>query len=296
MKTRVPVFLDHLKLVRRYSPHTVDGYRRDLADFRDFLERRRGAVPRAETVTEDDVRAFLADLTRRGFAARTVARRLAAVKAFGRYLGRRGVHGVDVGPEIRGPKLPRRLPPVVPAADLTRLLDEGPFEGPRGPRDRAVLELLYGTGLRLSELVGLYVRDWSPAKRLLNVRGKGGRERRIPVGAAAVRAVEAYLDARNRPPSGAPLVAGRAEAPISPRTVQRLVGRHLARIARRAHLSPHLLRHSFATHLLDRGAELRAVQEMLGHRSLASTQIYTRITMDRLRRAHAQAHPRAGKD
>jgi site-specific recombinase XerD len=281
MQTRVPVFLDYLRSARRYSPHTVAAYRRDLADFERFLTARRGEPPRAESVTEEDVRAYLRELTRRGLAARTVARRLATLK---------------------GPRLPKRLPPFLSEQELERLLDgPGWEEEARPARDRAILELFYGTGIRLSELVGLRVRDLDLSAGLIQVRGKGNRERRVPVGEKALEALAAYraeIVAAEASARGqeSPLFPGRKGA-ISRRTVQRIVTRHLRRIARRARLSPHLLRHTFATHLLDRGADLRAVQELLGHASLGSTQIYTHVTLERLRSVHALAHPRgSGKD
>jgi integrase/recombinase XerC len=283
--------LDHLA-ARRVSPRTVDAYRRDLLDFAAFLEGRRGAPPSAETVGEDDVRAYLAHLTRRGLAARTVSRRLSAIKAFRRYLRGRRVDGVRVGPGLRGPRLPRTLPAVLSMEEMSRLLDAVDWEDrPHAGRDRAILEFFYSTGIRLSELVALRGRDLSPRARLVHVRGKGDKERRVPVGERALSALAAYH--AEHPPTGpdAPLFPGRRGA-LSPRTVQRIVGAHLRRVARRAHMSPHALRHSFATHLLERGAELRTVQEILGHASLVTTQIYTHVTLDHLRRVHARAHPR----
>jgi site-specific recombinase XerD len=292
MRSRVPVFLDYLRSGRGYSPHTVAAYRRDLADFEAFLALRRDGPARVETVGEDDVRAYLRDLTRRGLSARTQARRLASLKAFRRYLKHRGVTALEMGPELAGPRLPKRLPPHLAVADLQDLLDgPGWQEDRRGRRDRAVVELLYGTGIRLSELVGLRQRDLHVPAGILTVRGKGGRERRVPVGDAALAALDAYRKTGAPGAPDDPLFPGRS-GPLSRRTVQRLVSRHLRRIARRAGLSPHLLRHTFATHLLDAGAELRAVQELLGHASLSSTQVYTHITMDRLRSVHARAHPR----
>jgi site-specific recombinase XerD len=295
MQSRVPVFLDHLRLARGYSPHTVAAYRRDLADFCRFLEERRGKRhPRVESIDEEDVRAYLAHLTRSGLSARTVARRLATLKAFRRYLRGRGTEGFELGPDLKSPRLPRRLPPFLGEADLERLLDDTDWSGePSGLRDRAVLEVLYGTGIRLAELIGLRVRDVQGNGTLLAVRGKGGKDRRVPLGESAARALGEYRAAVPVAGGDAPLFPGR-RGPLSRRTIQRIVQRRLRGVARRAGLSPHLLRHTFATHLLDRGAELRAVQELLGHASLSSTQVYTHVTLERLRSAHAQAHPRSG--
>lgn len=293
MKTRVPVFLDHLKHVRGYSHHTVAAYRRDLEHFARFLESRGGVVPRVEEVGEEDVRAYLSHLTRSGFSARTLARRLASIKSFRKYLTSRDVEGVVLGPDLRTPRLPKRLPEVMDVLDMGRLLDDLSWEGKTALRDRAVIELLYGTGMRLTELVELTWGRLDMASGTAVVRGKGNKERRIPVGGRALSALGEYRDAEGttgRPAD--PLFPGR-DGPISRRTVQRLVARHLGRVTRGAGLSPHRLRHSFATHLLDRGADLRSVQELLGHASLASTQLYTRVSPERMREAHAAAHPRA---
>jgi site-specific recombinase XerD len=290
MESRVPVFLEYLRSGRGFSPHTLAAYRRDLADFRSWLEAREAGSSRVEEIGEREIQEYLRQLTRRGLSARTVARRLASLKSFRRYLRRRGVHGVDPGPGVSAPRIPRRLPRFLTEEEMTRLLEESGWEeAPRGLRDRALIELLYSTGLRVSELVSLQGRDLDEANGMLTVRGKGGKDRRVPVGRPALGALAAY---RGRPlPRGEPLFPGRNGA-LSVRTVQRVVASHLARVARRAKLSPHVLRHSFATHLLDRGAELRAVQELLGHATLASTQVYTHVTLERLRAAHAQAHPR----
>jgi integrase/recombinase XerC len=292
MRTRVPVFLDYLLSARKYSPHTVAAYRRDLEDFARYLSRDGRNVPVVESVGEDEVRGYLSDLGRRGLSARTQARRLATLKAFRRYLKRRGVNGLAFGPELRGPRLPRKLPASIEERDLAGLLDGTPWEELRdGLRDRAILELLYGTGLRVSELTALRQKDWEIREGMVSVRGKGNRERRVPIGQAARRALEAYqASLAGRAPRD-PLFPGR-RGHLSTRTVERLVRSHLRRIAQRARLSPHLLRHTFATHLLERGAELRAVQELLGHASLSSTEVYTHVTLERLRVAHRQAHPR----
>ena len=292
MRTRVPVFLDYLLSARKYSVHTVAAYRRDLEDFERYLTRGGKSVPVVEAIGEDEVRGYLGDLGRRGLSARTQARRLATLKAFRRYLKRRGVNGLGFGPELRGPRLPRKLPASLEEHDLAGLLDRTPWDTLReGLRDRAILELLYGTGLRVTELTSLKRRDWETREGLIAVRGKGNRERRVPIGQAARRALQTYEDSLPARGPMAPLFPGR-RGNLSQRTVERIVRKHLRRIAQRARLSPHLLRHSFATHLLERGAELRAVQELLGHASLSSTEVYTHVTLERLQRVHRQAHPR----
>jgi len=246
MKSRVPVFLDYLLLGRRYSVHTVAAYRRDLADFENFLVEVRKTSPRAEEISEDDVRAYLRVLTRRKLSARTVARRLASLRSFQKYLLRRGVRGIQIGPELKGPRIPGRLPGVLSKEELTSLLDGTDWQDYRsGKRDRAILELFYSTGIRLSELIQLRLRDLHLDQGVVQVQGKGNRERRVPVGKTAILTLRMFLDTQDGRPADAPVFPGRS-GPLSTRTVQRIVGRHLRRIARRSRLSPHLPHHKSA--------------------------------------------------
>jgi site-specific recombinase XerD len=317
-------FLADLLAGRGFSPRTAEAYRRDLESWAAFLAGRAdGRAPKVDELRPADVTLHLAHLTKAGRSARTVARHLAAIRSFARYLRRHG-HAADWAAAVRGPRLPPPVPSFLTEAEMAALfrLDFG--EGPEGLRDRAVIELLYATGIRLAELVGLN-RDESLdlQRRRVRVLGKGNRERIVPFGVPAGAALRDYLAATAELPladaGGRPLFLGRAGRRVSRRTVQRLVRHHLARVAARAGLSPHLLRHTVATHLLARmsrgeaaglpggagapgerrappeargAADIRAVQELLGHVSLASTQVYTHVTVDRLRAALKAAHPR----
>lgn len=298
VRQHIAGFLDYLEHQRRCSPHTLAAYRRDLRSFELHLAGRLQRHPRLGDLGREQIRDFLGARIlhgpRRGqlYAPRAAARRLAAVRSFCAFLVRRGLLAQNTARDVRPPKLGRPLPRVLPVEALVaalRAIDDG---SPRGTRDRAVIELLYGTGIRLAELVGLDESDLQPHGGLLQVLGKGNRERLMPLGTAAARALEAYRRVRPGPSEG-PLFRGPRGARLSRRTVQRLVARGLAAAARGAQVSPHVLRHSFATHLLDRGAPIRAVQEMLGHASIASTQIYTHVSLAHLREAYQRAHPRS---
>ena len=303
MREALERFLTEMAAQRRASPHTVVAYRRDLSRVLDLAAGAgRPAAPALWTraLLEDALR----DLHRRGHSAASAARALAAWRSFSRFCVRRGVLTSDPARMLPFPRLPRRLPRTLPAADLGAALDRlAAGADPAALRDRALLEIAYSSGLRLSELVGLNRGDVDRAGGLLRVRGKGRRERIVPVGEGAAHALERYLAAADaagrhagrRPPARGdePVFTGPAGRRLSGRTVQRVVQRRLGEVAGGLGVTPHALRHSFASHLLDRGADLRAIQELLGHRSLASTQVYTHVSKSRLRRAYQQAHPRA---
>jgi integrase/recombinase XerC len=290
-------FLTELASQRRVSPHTLTAYRRDITR---VLDRAAGAPggPVAPAAWTSELlvaaqRALWSGTPRR--APSTVARALATWRSFSRFCVRRGVIAADPSAGLPFPRLPKRLPRTLPAAELAQALDRIAGD-PSAPRDRALLELAYSSGLRLSELVGLNHGDLDRGAHVVRVRGKGRKERIVPVGDAALATLDRYLATLAASPSGP-----RAEEPLFPgrtgrltgRTVQRVVRRRLARVANGLGVTPHALRHSFASHLLDRGADLRAIQELLGHASLATTQIYTHVSSSRLRKAYTQAHPRA---
>ncbi|OGF04037.1 MAG: hypothetical protein A2W00_11695 [Candidatus Eisenbacteria bacterium RBG_16_71_46] len=294
MRDALEQFLTEFAAQRRGSPHTIVAYRRDITR---VLDRAAGAgravAPAAWT--RELLEGALRDLYRSGHAAASAARALAAWRSFSRFCRRRGVIADDPARALAFPRLPRRLPRTLPALDLGAALDRLGDADPAARRDRALLELAYSSGLRLSELTGLNRGDVDRAGGLLRVRGKGRRERIVPVGDRALRALAAYLagEGRAASPGDAPVFLGARGGRLSGRTVQRAVRRRLLDVARGLRVTPHALRHSFASHLLDRGADLRAIQELLGHRSLASTQVYTHVTRSRLRKAYQQAHPRA---
>jgi len=279
---------------RNLSPHTVSAYRRDLAQFERFLgDLARGEEPELKHMTPRAVRRYVASLTASRFARRSVRRKLAAIKSFARYAASEGFVTTSPTAGLSGPKLDRRLPTFLSTKETERLFATPPGTTPRALRDRAVLELLYSTGIRLSELTGLSVGDVDQRSGTVRVMGKGRKERVVPVGRAATDALRRHLSASGDAGRQRPLFQGTKGARLTGRTVQRIVARELARVSEARHLSPHVLRHTFATHLLDAGADLRAVQELLGHASLSSTQIYTHVTTERLKEVYRKSHPRA---
>ena len=294
MREALERFLSEFAAQRRGSPHTLSAYRRDITRVLDLAAGPGRAVEPAQWTRELLERA-MRDLFRTGHASSSAARSLAAWRSFSRFCLRRGVIATDPARSLAFPRLPRRLPRTLPAPDLGAALDRLSGEDETARRDRALLEIAYSSGLRVSELTGLNRGDIDRGGALLRVRGKGRRERIVPVGKRALVALDAYLAIARHPGQRAdlPVFGGRGTARLSNRTVQRVVSRRLASVAAGLGVTPHALRHSFASHLLDRGADLRAIQELLGHRSLASTQVYTHVSSARLRKAYRQAHPRA---
>ncbi|WP_019630622.1 tyrosine recombinase [Actinomadura atramentaria] len=304
----VRAYLGHLAVERGLAANTLSSYRRDLRRYTGALAARgRAAIGE---VAEDDVRAFLAGL-REGDAdhpplsAGSAARAVVAVRGLHRFALREGLAAADPAREVRPPAPPRRLPKAIPPADVERLLacaqaaaeSGGPADAARGLRDRALLELLYGSGARISEAVGLDVDDLDLDEGFARIRGKGGKTRIVPVGDYARRAAEAYL-VRARPGlaragRGGPALFLNARGGRLSRQGAWMVLRAAAERAGLSDVSPHTLRHSFATHLLDGGADVRVVQELLGHASVTTTQVYTLVTVQVLREVYATSHPRA---
>jgi len=300
VREALEAFLTELTAVRRASAHTVAAYRRDIARVLDMAGGPGNGV-RPEQWDRPLLERMLRSLLTTGHTASSAARSLAAWRSFGRFCVRRGKLATDPARALPFPRLPKRLPRTLPRIDLNEALDKLAHEqDPAAARDLALLEITYSSGLRLSELIGLHRGDLDRGARLLRVRGKGRKERVTPVGERALAALDRYLAAEGRAagPRDEPLFAGRSRAAaapgmLSPRTVQRMVRRRLAAVAGGLGVTPHALRHSFASHLLDAGADLRAIQELLGHSSLASTQVYTHVSRARLKQAYDQAHPRA---
>jgi integrase/recombinase XerC len=284
-----------LEALEGKSPHTVRAYADDTRDALDRLAGAAGHPLQPRDLDEAGVKAWLAFQNARNDAPRSINRRLAALRSFLRYLERRGWLESDPTAAIRGPRQGRRLPRFLPEEELVRLLDDSWEDSPRGRRDHAVLELLYATGMRLSELTGLRREALDLRRGAVRVLGKGRRERIVLFGDKARAAMERHLATlrENGVPAGGPLFPGPSGRPLSPRTVQRIADRHLRRMGRAGGHSPHALRHTFATHMLDHGADIRAIQELLGHASLSTTQVYTHVSIETLRKGFDAAHPRA---
>jgi len=288
-------FLAHLKFERRLSAHTLGAYRADLARLERFCRQRKLTLV---ALGPAEVRTFAAREHAAGADARTVQRRLSAIRAFYRYLEREGIVRANPAQDIRAPKAARRLPSTLDPDQMARLLEiEAGDE--LSVRDRALMELFYSSGLRLSELVGLDLQDLDLKGRTVCVLGKGAKERLVPVGRRALEALEAWLAERSRRLRGAATRAagavfiGRSGRRIGVRAVQRRVALWARRQGLGRHVHPHMFRHSCATHLLESSADLRAVQELLGHTNIATTQIYTHLDFQHLAKVYDSAHPRA---
>ncbi len=292
-QTHVDRFLEHISVERRLSPHTVKAYDADLAHYLDWADR--AEVDPAHP-GHRDMRRYLAELDRLGYARRTISRRLSAVRAFMAFLTEAGIVDSDASLVVSAPRVPRRLPNIMPEAVLRMLLDAPDPSRATGLRDRAILETLYATGMRVSELTGMRLGQLDLDQGVITVMGKGSRERRLPLHQFAVRRLREYLD-RGRPTlaksaSDAVFLSTRGN-PIGTDAVRRIIKTHLAAVGETSHITPHTLRHTFATHLLEQGADLRTVQELLGHVALSTTQFYTHVSTRRLREIHRRAHPRA---
>jgi integrase/recombinase XerC len=325
MKEVLGDFLEHLRLNDNASAHTVRAYESDLTQFVAFLAERAGRRRADLTVGDFDhanVREFLADLTRRGNTRSSAARKLAAIRTFGRFLRREGLLDGDPAALVGTPKREQRLPAHLAEAEMSALLEMPDVSSPLGRRDRAILELFYASGLRLSELVGLDIGDVNLSGRMVRVLGKGGKERIVPFNRSTEAALRAWLRdretfvAEDAPPpprtesprktpfqlprktrasrvGRAPLFLNYQGGRLSTRSVDRLVRKYVAACSTRFGISPHALRHSFATHLLERGADLRAIQELLGHARLSTTQRYTHLNAAQLLETYKKAHPKA---
>jgi integrase/recombinase XerC len=284
---RIGRYLERLEREKQYSRHTLLAYGRDLDAFRAD----RGIQDWSACRTHD-VREWLGRRARGGSAPRSLQRALSAIRSFFAYLEREGVVSANPAANVRPPKSRRKLPGVLDTDQTAQLLDFEPAaEGDL--RDRAIIELLYGSGLRLSELTALSVADLDLDAGFVRVLGKGRKVRQVPVGAHCKRALEAYFACRGRAAPTDPVFAGRGGKPISPRTVQKRLKRVAIRQLGSDALHPHMLRHSFASHLLESSGDLRAVQELLGHSDISTTQIYTHLDFQQLARVYDAAHPRA---
>lgn len=299
MQRKIARFLEHLHVERAASLHTMKGYREDLETFADYFTEEDGSTPEPETLTAVELRGYLAALHEAGYAKTSIARKLASLRSFYRYGQREGWIENNPATALRNPRKARKLPHFLTTDEIGRLLSTPPSDDPLGKRDRAILETLYSAGLRVSELVDLNDGDLDFAQGIVRVRGKGRKERLAPLGSYAIRAIQAWRQVRKLSSKAAggkdvPLFVNRFGNRLTSRSVGRMLEKHLAVAGLDGRTSPHTLRHSFATHLLDRGADIRSVQELLGHKSLVTTQIYTHVSTSNLRAAYEKAHPRAG--
>ena len=296
----IEAFVEHLAFERRLSEHTVAAYRRDLTQLATFLARQRGSLVSA---THPELRRFLAQQATLGYARSSIARRVGAIHTFYRWAAARGWVDRDPAALLGRPKVVNRLPGVLRPREAAELVEapqpvgeDRPLERAVALRDRAILELMYGSGLRVAEVAGLTVDRLDLGRGRVVVMGKGSKEREVPMSDPAVEAIEAYLAggrARMAPEGSPAAFFNRRSKPIGTRDIRRLVGRYGARMLSGRHVTPHTLRHSFATHLLEGGADIRAVQELLGHASVATTQRYTHVSHSRLVETYRQSHPRA---
>jgi len=297
-------FVFYLEHERNFSVHTVRCYATDLAHFAAFLLGDKasadaamsdGFSDRLRRITPLDLRAYLGDLRRADYSRATIARKIATLRSFYKFLARQGEVPSNPVKVIRTPRQEKRLPKFLSPAEVERLLATPNGQDLLSLRDAAMLEVLYSSGIRVSELVGLNLEDVDTIGEVARVSGKGRRQRLAPLGSFALRALNRYLASRAKSAvrDTEAVFVNRHGARLSARSVRRKLAKYLAAAGLDPHASPHTLRHSFATHMLERGADLRAVQEMLGHRSLSTTQIYTHVTASRLKEIYEAAHPRA---
>ena len=289
-------YIFYLKSERNYSVHTLSAYASDIQQFLSFLANRN--IPDFNELNRSDLRSFLSVLRKKGYKARSINRKIACLKGFFNYLIKIGQLDVNPAASLFSMKTERTLPPNLSYEAILAAMDSIDEDTETGVRDRTLMELFYGTGMRLSELAGLTLEDIDLVNALVKVRGKGAKERLVPIGKAAMHYIKNYLKYR------AQLVKGKADVskhlfinregkPVSHRNIQLRVSKYLKRVARTMNTHPHVLRHSFATHLLDSGADLLAVKELLGHANLSTTQIYTHVSAEQLKKVYKQAHPRA---
>jgi len=297
----VAEFIEHLKYVKAYSEQTLRAYRQDLEEFIQFIGQERKGVRKADLLGAADlltVRKYLAHLYERGLSKSSIGRKLASLRSFFRFAVSKGYIERNPALSVRTPRREKKLPRFLSQEEMVRLIEAPDPTSLSGIRDRAILELLYSTGMRVSELVGLNESDFHLLGDSVIVKGKGNKERMLPVGSYASRALSQWQEAKKelrRLPhfDDKALFLNLRGTRLSSRSVRRILRKYFLKAGLARKVTPHTLRHTFATHLLDRGADLRSVQELLGHASLSTTQVYTHITTRRLKESYERAHPRA---
>jgi len=286
MNRYIDKFLTYLEIEKNYSPHTILNYKIDLTDYFTFLDK----TP-LEKVEYIHLRRFLASLKEKKLKPRSMARKLSSLRSFYKFLNREGHLEDNPAALLMTPKLDKTLPKFLSEEEMAAFIEAPKTDTESGLRDRAILETLYSTGIRVSELVGLNIDTVDLIGSIAKVSGKGKKERLVPLGNKAVNAIRTYL--RRRQAKTQALFLNKSGKRLTARSVFNITDKYIKQVSASKKISPHVLRHSFATHMLDRGADLRSVQELLGHMNLSTTQIYTHVTTDRLRKIYDQAHPRA---
>ncbi|MDP3143086.1 MAG: tyrosine recombinase XerC [Candidatus Omnitrophota bacterium] len=288
MQRYIDKFISYLEIEKNYSPHTVLNYRIDLKELAAFLEGRQIPIEKVDYL---NLRQFLAGLRVKHPRPRTLSRKLSTIRSFFRFLCREGHLKTNPSSVLSSPKLDKRLPNFLSEEEMTKLIEAPSLEEVSGLRDRAILEVLYSTGMRVSELVALQIRDIDFLSNMVKVLGKGKKERLLPIGDQALRVLRQYLEKRTS--KSEVVFLNKNNTRLTTRGVRNILYKYIHQTSQKEHISPHTLRHSFATHLLNRGADLRSVQELLGHANLSTTQIYTHLTTDRLKAVYDKAHPHA---
>ena len=299
MRTAIERFIEYLRVERNASPLTLKSYEEDLIALVLYLEEVEDRPVKIVEVTTLSLRRFIAQLQEAGYAKSTISRKLACIRSFFRFAVREGWIEANIAKPLRNPRAGRKLPHFLSAEEIAKILEIPPPTTSSGLRDRAILETMYSSGLRVSELVGLGLEDIDFPAGLIRVRGKGRKERLSPLGSYAQKALKKWIAKRKPDPKAgkdhtSAVFLNRFGRRLTSRSVGRMLEKYLKQCGLDQRTSPHTLRHSFATHLLDRGADIRSVQELLGHKSLITTQIYTHVSTTRLREVYETAHPRAG--
>jgi integrase/recombinase XerC len=301
MQSTIRTFLEYLRTQRNYSPHTIASYEDDLRQFSEFLRKHYSDRPYSmDEIDQITIRLFLGDCLERDFAKRSVARKLACLKSYFKFLYRTRVVTHNPAVNVATPKMEKRLPQYLDEASVTELMKQPDTTTTIGKRDAAILEMFYSTGIRLSELINLQLAHVDFYACTIRVTGKGSKDRILPFGTPAKDALQNYIACRSDLfPKNVEMEARdtvfltQRGKRLSPKGVNVLMNEYIGRVSEIEKKSPHVLRHTFATHLLNRGADLRAVKELLGHESLSTTQVYTHVSVDRLKKVYAQAHPKA---
>ncbi|NGP76272.1 tyrosine recombinase XerC [Balneolaceae bacterium YR4-1] len=305
MKSAIDKYLKYLRIERNASKHTITSYKNDLNQFLEFLSQHFGLESSETDINSIErltIRLWLGELTEQDYAKSSIARKVAALRSFFKYAFKRGLIERNPAHLLIVPKKNKSLPVTATPEDLDRMMEQAEGDNPRSAQDRAILELFYSTGIRLSEMVGLNTGDVNIELKQIKVLGKGSKQRIVPVGKSALEALMNHLRSRTE------LFGDRSDADarkalflasggqrIYDRAVQRLVKDYLMKTSEVTQKSPHVLRHSFATHLLDKGADIRVIKELLGHANLAATQVYTHTSVERLKNVYELAHPRANQ-